>query len=582
MKWLEETHGTKFELVRHFLARMLDREWSPMPGQWQNVVVGVFALLFPAGLILVREGSLNPQDAGKYRGLAMLASPEPFRAAALADELALLTLVFAVTGLLALIQWQNFFPGRRDYLALAALPIRSSQIFAARFGSGLVFSAALVVVMNLLPSIVAPLEFGGRWQKNPSFLVNVGAQAVSAGLGCFFLLFAIVALQGILLNTLPSRLFARVSVYVQSMLIGAMLLAGLYSWSIRDWPQGLIATLPQFGAWAPPVWFAGLHESLLGDPDPFFHAMATRALSAVAAAAVLMAFTYLVSYRRYRKLLVEAPVQFEAPRKRQWGMIRMLTRQPQQEAILEFMAKTLARSRAHRVIWLAYIGAAAELVVNSSLIDGAFLARSEGWTTALKFLVLFWPLGTSVVLLTGFRHVLSIPAELPANWIFRVTESQGRREWMSAVERFVILHAIAPTYIVLFPLAVRLLGWRLSFRMTLLQIVTSLAIFEILFYSWQQLPFTCSYVPGKRPLIAILAGYIGVLGVVVPLLSLAIRAGSEFTELFPFYLAFFGGVWFCARKRRREGWGEAALMYEDLPSGVPDLGIKELSWLGHE
>src|SRR5438132_561085 len=131
---------------------------------------------FRGGMLLIREGSLRPGDAGTYRDLARLASPEPFRAAALLDELALLTLVFAVTGLLALIQWQSFFPGRRDYLSLAGLPIRPRQIFAARFATVLIFCTALVVVMNVLPSLIAPHEFGGRWQKNPSLLVNVGAQ----------------------------------------------------------------------------------------------------------------------------------------------------------------------------------------------------------------------------------------------------------------------------------------------------------------------------------------------------------------------------------------------------------------------
>src|SRR5258708_8582038 len=97
------------------------------------------------------------------------------------------------------------------------------------------------------------------------------------------------------------------------------------------------------------------------------------------------------------------------------------------------MATPLAGSRVHRVIWLAYIGAAVAIVLNSSLISGEFLRRSDGWGKALKFAVLFWPLGTSVVLLTGFRHVLSIPADLPANWIFRLTQSQGPTPSMSAV-----------------------------------------------------------------------------------------------------------------------------------------------------
>jgi len=555
---------------------MFDGEWSATAGQWQTVAVSAFALLLPAGLLLLRSGST---DQDRYLRLSALTSAEPYRAAALADELALLTLVFAVTALVAAIQWQSLFPSRRDYLALAGLPVRARQIFTARFICIFILSTALVVAMNLLPSVLAPLAYGGHWQKNASLVVNIRAQAVASGLGCFFVLSAIVALQGLLLNVLPARWFACVSVYVQAAIIGGALLAALFSWSIRDWPAERIRELSQLGAWAPPVWFAGLHERLLGDPDPFFAAMARRSVFALLASILLVVLGYIACYRRYQKLLLETPVPITTAPTRRWTVLRLLARKPQQQAILEFMALTLSRSRAQRVIWLAYIGAAIGIVINSSLIDARFVGHDAH--SVLNFLVLYWPLSMSVVLLSGFRHVLRIPAELPANWIFQLTENLGRKEWMSMVERFIILYAIAPVYLLLFPLTLLALGWPLALRMTSLQILISLTIFELLFYSWQQLPFTCSYTPGKRPLILILGGYLGVLGMIVPALSLSVRAGSEFIELFAVYLAFFGGIWIGARKRRREGWGDAKLLYEDLPEGVPDLGIHELTWRGY-
>jgi hypothetical protein len=68
MKSLAETHGIKFELVRHFLARMLDGEWSSTPGQWRNVVVGAFAMLVPAGLLIIREGAIKLDGTGVQFG----------------------------------------------------------------------------------------------------------------------------------------------------------------------------------------------------------------------------------------------------------------------------------------------------------------------------------------------------------------------------------------------------------------------------------------------------------------------------------------------------------------------------------
>jgi hypothetical protein len=172
--------------------------------------------------------------------------------------------------------------------------------------------------------------------------------------------------------------------------------------------------------------------------------------------------------------------------------------------------------------------------------------------------------------------------ELRANWIFQITESQGRAEWMSAVERFVMAYAVAPIYLILFPVSGYVLGWPIAIRMTILQLLISLSIFEVLFHSWQKLPFTCSYIPGRRPLVGMVGGYIAVLCAVVPILSVMIATSSQVWFLFPFYLLDFGGIWIWLRRMRREGWGEAKLYYEDLPAVVTDLGIKELTYAGTE
>ena len=42
----------------------------------------------------------------------------------------------------------------------------------------------------------------------------------------------------------------------------------------------------------------------------------------------------------------------------------------------------------------------------------------------------------------------------------------------------------------------------------------------------------------------------------------------------------FGGLWIWLRRRRREGWGEAKLIYEEVPAVVTDLGIREVTSVG--
>ncbi len=178
-----------------------------------------------------------------------------------------------------------------------------------------------------------------------------------------------------------------------------------------------------------------------------------------------------------------------------------------------------------------------------------------------------------MILVVALRHAFSIPAELPANWLFRINERTGLRDWARAVERFAVWCVLFPIYLVLFPLGVVSLGWGLAARMAALQIVVTLAVFDIHFYDWQQLPFTCSWIPGRKSLIGLVGGWIAILTAVVPVLSIFIATVSQITEIWALFGVLLGGIGIWLRLRRREGWGEGQLQYEDLSDGVPDLGI---------
>src|SRR4029434_1534850 len=125
------------------------------------------------------------------------------------------------------------------YLALAALPVRPRQIFAARFASVTLLSAAIAVAMGLWPTVMVPHQFTGR--VNSPFLASVAARAVSSSTGCLFIFFFIVASQGLLINAVPARWFTRVSTYVQGGLVTVCFLGGLYSWFIVEWRQAEIS-----------------------------------------------------------------------------------------------------------------------------------------------------------------------------------------------------------------------------------------------------------------------------------------------------------------------------------------------------
>jgi hypothetical protein len=116
--------------------------------------------------------------------------------------------------------------------------------------------------------------------------------------------------------------------------------------------------------------------------------------------------------------------------------------------------------------------------------------------------------------------------------------------------------------------------------MTALQVLVSLAVFEFLFYNWQQLPFTCSYMPGKTSVILQLGAWLGVLSFLVPLVARIVAALAQLPEVFAVYFSLFVAAWVWARPRRRDGWGDAQLIYEDTHRVPLDLGIREMSYSG--
>ena len=109
---------------------------------------------------------------------------------------------------------------------------------------------------------------------------------------CYFFFFGMVALQGVLLNLLRPRQFARVTGILQGLLVGTMLMLIVLSFSIQPQITNTVVR-PELARWLPPVWFLGLYQTMSGDPDPAMQALAHRALAALAIAVVLVLVTYI-------------------------------------------------------------------------------------------------------------------------------------------------------------------------------------------------------------------------------------------------------------------------------------------------
>ncbi len=558
--WLQQTHGPRFELLRHFLRRFFESEANITPGQLGPVLIGLAPVVFQWFFLLV-----TPMRR-KYAYLSGLPTPSPYLEAVRADELWLITLAMSAIGLLTALRWQFLFPDLRDYRVLGALPLHPRQIFAAKLAAFVLIAAAAGAAAGFLPTFGFPLLASGRWAPASSLGGRVLAQAAaSAAAGAFFF-FALVALQGVLLNLLPPRAFGRVSATAQGALSALMLALLVLSFSIQ--PQAAAAVLrPQWARWLPPVWFLGLHQTLCGDSGAAMRALAHRAEAGLAVSVALALLTYHVSYRRHRTLLAEGA----AARVRKWrdrSRPAWFEGDPRPQGALAFLSKSLARSGPHRLILMTY-GGLGFAVVFTGLLDMRHLADPARLVLAG---FVYYHLLALLLLVICARQLFSRPVELQANWIFQITEAEARPAWLSALDRFVLFWGAALMLVFPGPLEVRLLGWRALPEAALLA-AGGLLAYEWFFSSWRKLPLACSSLPVRTPVWMILALF-GLLGVLAAVHTLLLAILSSPVAYFCVFAAIVV-LWKRVHDARRRRWLEFRLVFDDLPEpAVQPLNLR--------
>jgi hypothetical protein len=559
-EFLAETHSETFELVRHFLARFFDSELGATSGDWQKVAIGVFAALVSVGIVGINT---------YWRRYALLqvpsiSTPAIYQAAVREDLLAFLALAMAITALLTLVQWDALFPSLRDCLALAGFPVSARQIFFAKFAALAILFLAFALALNAPISGLFSTAIAGPWQQNPSGVLIKLATLVSTIGACTAVFFTLLALQGLLLNVLPSRFFLRISQFLQ---------AALFIATVGALP--LLGRQPAAAWWWPPVWFLHLWQSIVTGRES-----ALPALLALALPPVLAIVLYLLSYHRYRRLLLETPPSRSGGRLAPLAsrLLELWIKDPREQAAFAFIWKTLSRSRAHRLILLACAGLAFGWVVKGALDSPPVTLHDEGMYGLVS---VFVPLALSILTILALRYLFSLPVALPANWLFQTADAEGRAAWLAAVQRFVIACGIAPFYLISLPATIAILGPIRAFAITALGASVALLAFERLFRHWRKLPFTCSYLPGKQPawLLMLRSSLAMIYLAAVPQLLLSASAdAAAFLALFTLLIAL---AWRWRATRLRE-WQESSLLYVEAHD--PDLfalGLRPLEEDAH-
>jgi hypothetical protein len=398
---------------------------------------------------------------------------------------------FAVIGFAAFFEWDMLFPNRRDFLILAPFPISLRDLFAAQFTALAKFLGLLIFAVNIFPTVfVALMSLSARYRGTG--LRMVGAEiAATVGVSAFAF-FGVAAFQGVLINLTPPRLFRRISPYVQmcgmSLMILSLLTYPIYMQLLRP-----AAEARQLWLWLfPPVWFTGLYDLFVPHAQGLFASLGIHSLQMLGAAIALFILTWTAGFRRHYRRTLES--EDSRPRMRSARRSNPLVGSPEERAIYEFSGKTLARSRKHQLFLVTYLSVGISLAVNFAFeVRAGKMVLAEDGARAFPFLIAFF-------VVSGFRAVFQFPAELPANWLFRITETRWAEISRSVTRKRVLVSGLAPVLLLLLPAEIAVWGgWRVPLH-TVFQFAAGALLIELMFWTFDKVPFTCSYFPGRTNL----------------------------------------------------------------------------------
>jgi hypothetical protein len=489
----------QFRVLFHdFLARMVDLELLSSRGDIERLL-GQFAAMLAAlsFTLMANMTAIHLTSPLSSEQLAIRAWPQ---------EEFLVAASMAIAGLLAVLAWNNVFPDRRDSLILGVLPVRARTLFLAKTAAIAAAVGVSVMAVNCFTGLSIPLlalPHAGALGLARSFL-SYWAAMLAGGL---FVCCGTLALQGIAAQLLSYRLFLRVSSFLQLAAFFTVL-GGFFLKPSFPAPREMAAAQFQpWFQWMPSFWFFGLLQQLNGTADAPLAGLATRAVWALAIVCAAALATSALAYGRNIRRIVEQPDIAPSGRSRpaawlgSWLAARWIAR-PVERAIVLFTARTLARSRQHRLLIAAYggIGLAIALAYARELIY-----HPAAWVLAPQNT--YWrqpntPLMTGgLVLLVfavlGARAVFALPLALPANWIFRVTAVDRPSRYFSAVSKSVWLLAAGPLFVAAGAAYLAIWPLRPALEHTAVLAAAAVLLVSRSLDGFQKIPFACSYLPGK-------------------------------------------------------------------------------------
>jgi hypothetical protein len=546
-------------LRRLFAYRFFDTDILSVRGDLSALLSQLAALL--AALSLVIAMVVAPKYADLYQHL----TPVQLRAAAWTDQEFLLSTSMAIVGVFTLLLWDALFPDRRDCLILGAMPVRTRTVFTAKVAALGTALALVILTANSFTGLVCPFLIVPGATGTLSAARDFAAFWCAILLASGFVFLLLLGVQGVVLGLLPHHLFQRWSSLIQTAAFFAVLTLYFLTPPLAT-AHALAAPENRLWYWLiPSYWFFGLFQVLTGAADPALSALARRALGGTASTAIIALGAYALAYaRQMRRTVEQAGI---VPRRRAvlpWATVaRVAARRAPERAILAFIGRTVARNRQHRMLLAIYAGMGCAYVFSqAAYVLYHFQASKYGAIEGRAQTALGMPLILLFFLIIGLRVSFSIPIELRANWLFRLTDPSGRSAYLNATRKALVLFAVAPVTAIAAPIYLAVWPWPRALGHVAFLAAFGLLVIELALTRFAKVPFTCSYLPGRANLKVMFGVYWGLLIIVSELVTDVEQAALRNRGSYMILMGVTMGAWVVAA-RRAGGARSPALSFEE-------------------
>jgi hypothetical protein len=484
-------------LIRHFLERFFNHETASPDGDAKaRLILIAFAAGLPPFMVAVYLWPVYHPFRGWPPGHTAV-GPPPYWVQ-VNHHFFFVLYSFVAMGIVAVFEWDLFFPDLLDIFVLGTLPLAEHRVFLARVGAIGVLIFGFLFDANFLAPVVLPAA------TDPPHLARfvAGHIVAVAGSGLFAAAF-ILALQSVLLSILGERLFRRISLALQGLVVTVLVILFLLFPVLSGVTPGLLQSGIGAVRWFPPFWFLGMYQRLLEGPAalPVFAELAKIGwVATLAVGAAALAFYPVAYFRRVRQLVEGASTRSTHNRMAAplYGLLHAtLVRPPIRRAIFHFIGQTLLRVPRYRIYLVLYGGVGLSVVVATVLrftvhVQDLHAEVSADGIRVSIGIVAFW-------VIAGLRTAFVSSGNQRGSWALRIVHGKpphfkagmeqllAAKVWVMLCGAVVTMAAIGAFRLVA---PAELLGWSATAAQLLVAAGMCVLLTDAFFLNVTNVPFT--------------------------------------------------------------------------------------------